>query len=333
MTERRQPRVLCVGLVTLDVVQTVDRLPTSNVKQQALGLSVDFGGPAANAAGVVAGLGGDVRLLTALGASPAAGAVRGYLKQAGVETLDLARPGVQQAFAVSTVLVEQATGDRAVVSTNAGDERVTTVGEESAPEGAEAETDEDLIDQVTWADVVLVDGHHMSLGLAVVRAARAVGTPVVFDGGSWKPRTQELLRLVDVAVVSDDFAAPSGTVTDLMRSAGVPAFGQSRGHLPWTLEVGTEQHVINVQAVPPAEMVDTLGAGDVLHGALAYSLASARLQVGAETRGLEGVDIVAAARFASEKASLSCRSAGARGWLDQSRGRRYRGSRPPRPVG
>lgn len=284
---RRSPRVLCAGLVTLDVIQTVDRLPRSNVKQRALDLSVDFGGPAANAAGVAAALGSRTRLLTAIGSGPVADAVKSYLRRAQVIAVDLAPPDADQAFGVSTVLVEQSSGHRAVVSTNAVDVPLTL---------------DEIDTHVRWADVVLVDGHRMELCLAAARAARQVGRPVVFDGGSWKPGTEELLRHVDVAVVSEDFSPPEGSVAALLQAAGVFAFGQSLGGRSWELEVAGGRHVIDVVAVPPQEMVDTVGAGDVLHGALAHALARWGLS-----------NVLQACRFASEQASESCRAVGARG--------------------
>lgn len=285
----RSPLVVCAGLVTLDVIQTVDRLPRSNVKQRALGLSVDFGGPAANAAGVAAALGSRVSLLTGIGGGPIAEAVRAYLQRAQVAAHDLAPSGVDQVFGVSTVLVEEESGHRAVVSTNAVDVRLA-LG--------------DVDRHIRSADVVLVDGHRMELCLAAARAARRLGRPVVFDGGSWKAGTEELLRHVDVAVVSEDFVPPTGSVSETLRSTGVYAFGQSLGGRSWVLEVAGARHVIDVIAVPPPEIVDTVGAGDVLHGALAHALG---------LWGLTGV--VAACRFASAQATASCRAAGARGWL------------------
>lgn len=272
-------------MVTLDIIQTVDVFPRSNVKQRAQGVFVDFGGPAANAAGVAAGLGARATLVAAIGADPVAAAVRAYLSRAGVEALDLA-PEAESAFGVSTVLVEEDSGLRAIVSTNAHDVPLTT-GEAVA--------------RVAAADAILLDGHRMELCLALARAARQAGVPVVFDGGSWKEGTDELLPLVDVAVMSADFAPPDGSLEDLARGAGVMAFGQSRGEEGWVLDVGGVRHDIAVEDVP---VVDTVGAGDALHGALTYAVAR---------WGLSRVDD--AARFASHVASVSCQSVSARGWL------------------
>lgn len=304
----RRPRILCAGLVTLDVIQTVGRLPGSNVKQRALDLSVDFGGPAANACGVAARLGAAARLVTAIGEGPVAGTVEAYLRRAGVVWHDVAGPGVELAFGVSTVLVEQASGNRAVVSTNAADVPLRLDARMWADLGDGAREIREIEVLSRAADVVLVDGHWMELCLDVARTAHEDGKPVLFDGGSWKSGTEELLRYVDVAVVSEDFAVPTGSVAELMRRCGVYAFGQSLGGQSWGLEVAGERHVIDVVAVPPEEIVDTVGAGDALHGALAFAIGQWGL-----------ARVVEACRFASQKASESCRAPGARGWLPPRR--------------
>ncbi|WP_425307541.1 PfkB family carbohydrate kinase [Ammonicoccus fulvus] len=287
------PRVVAAGLVTLDVVQAVAALPRSNHKQVATGLEVDFGGPAANAAGVAAGLGVRAELVAAIGTGPVARAVSTYLRAAGVEAIDLA-PSVDRAFGVSTVLVEPS-GERSVVSTNAREVPLElAVG----------------VRRLAGADALLVDGHRMDLCLAMAQAAREAGVPVILDGGSWKPGTDQLVRFVDVAVVSADFHPPVSSVAELMRGAGVFAFGQSRGDEAWELEVAGVRSRIDV---PRVDVVDTLGAGDVLHGALLAAVA--RLGIARGDLSGRAAEVVAAARYASRVASLSCAASGARGWL------------------
>lgn len=281
------PLIVCAGLVTLDVVQTVASLPRSNQKSVAQGLFVDFGGPAANAAGVGAGLGARATLVSALGESPVAEAVRRYLDRAGVRVVDRAAP--QSVIPISSVLVEAATGLRAVVSTNASQSLVT---------GG--------IREATLDDVgcCLVDGHNIDLCLDLAGRARAQGIPVVFDGGSWKPGTERLLPLVTHAVVSADFRPPGvDDVLAFLASHGCVLAGRSDGAAPTRLLIEGRPHEISV---PVVEVHDTVGAGDALHGALAYAIA--RL-------GSHPAVITTAIDFATSIASLSCRAAGARGWL------------------
>ncbi|KGM14599.1 hypothetical protein N867_19595, partial [Actinotalea fermentans ATCC 43279 = JCM 9966 = DSM 3133] len=144
-----------------------------------------------------AALGVSARLVTRIGGGALGGVVREDLARAGVEVVDLAAPGASPP--VSTVLVTRATGERAVVSVNA------TGVAGSAPHPVEVPAE-------VWDGVglVLVDGHHLDLGVEVAAEARRRGVPVLLDGGSWKPGLEALLARVDVAVVSADFAVPDG---------------------------------------------------------------------------------------------------------------------------
>ena len=303
---------MCCGLATLDVVQHVDRVPGPDEKLVAHRLDVTFGGPAANAAATAAALGLPTVLVTALGTGQVARLVRDGLAAAGVHVVDLAAhtPGDPP---VSTVLVTASTGQRAVVSTNA-----SRRPDDLAPAAAEAV--DDLLDDAT---AVLVDGHHLAAGITVAGAARGRGIPVLADGGSWKPGLERLLAHVDVAILSADFvvpgrlapgAAPAPVVVpappDVL--AAVAALGprfvaRSAGSGPVLVRLPSGVHEqIAPPLVAPDEVVDTLGAGDVLHGATAAALA-------------RGVDPMAALREGIVLATQSVRHPGALGWVTARR--------------
>ncbi|WP_405540151.1 PfkB family carbohydrate kinase [Streptomyces sp. NBC_00075] len=290
---RRRPEGLFVGLCTLDVIQLVEHTPSSNQKLTARQQTVAAGGPAANAAAAFAHLGGAARLLTAIGSHPLGLAVAADLHRLGVAVSDLAAGSVEPP-AVSSVLVTESSGDRAVVSTNA-------TGHRLAPP-------DDLDALVAACDIVEFDGHHGELARAAARSARAVGRRTVLDGGSWKAGTQDLLPLIDVAVCSDDFRPP-GTHTPedtlrFLREQGVRWAAVSRGGLPIVWAGPDSGGTVDVPAVPVA---DTLGAGDVLHGALTHDLAL--------HDHLTPRDFAEALRNAATVASLACASFGTRAWM------------------
>ena len=108
---------LFVGLVTLDVVQRVDRVPGPNDKVVASSLDVAAGGPATNAAVAFAALGGRSTLLTAVGVGPPVRRVRRSVPP----WRDRRRRGDGRPSrpAISAVSVLAATGERSVVSRNA----------------------------------------------------------------------------------------------------------------------------------------------------------------------------------------------------------------------
>jgi sugar/nucleoside kinase (ribokinase family) len=277
---------LFVGLCTLDVIQLVDHVPASNEKLRALDQLVAAGGPATNAAVTHAHLGGSATLLTALGRHPLTAGIRADLAESAVRVVDLT-PDATTPPPVSTVLVTAATGDRAVASTNATGRSVPV----PAPP--------DLDALVRAAHAVELDGHHMPLALATARAARAAGRLTVLDAGSWKDGTADLLPYIDVAVCSADFHPP-GTSTPRevlahLRAQGVRWPAMSRGPSPILLPDGEVP-------VPPTPVADTLGAGDILHGALTYHLTA-------------GTPFPQALREAAATAARACASFGTRAWM------------------
>ncbi|NUU18627.1 carbohydrate kinase [Cellulomonas humilata] len=295
------PRLVCCGLATLDVVQVVDHVPAPDEKLVADDLAVSFGGPAANAAATAVALGVPTVLVTALGTGPVADLVRAGLVAAGVEVVDLlaGRPGSP---AVSTVLVTRSTGERAVVSVNA-------TGTSDLAEAADAAVESVLAP----ATAVLVDGHHLGAARVVAAAARSRGLPVLLDGGSWKPGLGALLADVDHAVLSADFALPGAPddVLGAVAQLGPRFVAQSAGGGPVRiLTIGPDgtrtSSLVRPPDVPTSEVIDTLGAGDVLHGAAAAALA-------------RGVDAGPALAEGVLRASESVRHRGALGWTSTVR--------------
>ena len=150
----------------------------------------------------------------------------------------------------------------------------------------------------------LVDGHHPAICEAVVRRAAALGIPIVLDGGSWKPGLEGILPHVSVAIVSSDFVLQGGAgMGDLDRARairdrfGVPEVVVTRGEHPLISLSDAGEETI---PVPRVEAVDTLGAGDVFHGAYVYF------------RYLARQDHLEALRRAARVAAESCAHVGTR---------------------
>ena len=279
-------RGLFVGLATLDVVHIIERPPGPNEKTVALRQHVAAGGPAANAAVTFAAVGGEAVLITALGGHALARAVADDLAVHGVRVLDAATEATGPP-AVSIVRVVAGTGERSVSSVNAA--------------AVTAAIPPELGDLA--ADVVLLDGHHPGLALAAARAATA---PVLLDGGSWKPRLDELWPHVDAAICSADFALPDGSSTvDGLRARGVEAVAVTHGADPveWATRDGAGS-----LPVPQVPARDTLGAGDAFHGAAAFALA-------------EGREWPAVLEFAADIAAIRVQHPGPRAWLSALPGR------------
>jgi sulfofructose kinase len=299
------PAVLLAGLCTVDLIQRVHELPAAGEKVQSRSVSLVAGGPAANAAVAVAAVGGRPTLVTALGGHPLAGVAREELESFGVEVVDVL-PERSEPPAVSAATVREWDGERTVVSYNAAGTPV----EVTFGEGYWAQA-------VSSSASVLVDGHHPALALAVARAARRVGVPVVLDAGSWKPVLTDLLPLVDVCACASSFRLPGQPDAEeterALHDLGVPVVTRTDGARPvrWSHNLRRQDGTV---PVPTVVARDTLGAGDVWHGVLAYGVAClGRLPAATELPSL--------IRSANDVAALRVQHAGPRAWIGPIRGR------------
>jgi sugar/nucleoside kinase (ribokinase family) len=279
------PGVVCVGLATVDVAYRVDRIPGIDEKVQAHAADVAAGGPAANAAVTAAALGARATLVTAVGAHPLGDLIRSDLAACGVALLD-ATPDAAVPPPVSAVTVLEGTGQRTIVSRNAGD---LVAG---VPEGLDR--------VVAAADAVLVDGHHPALAVAAAAAARRAGRPLVVDAGHWRPVFADLLPLADVVACSAAFRHPDGASALDLGAAHV-AVTHGPDPIAWSSRDGRA----GALPVPSVDAVDTAGAGDAFHGALAVAVA----------RDPAVTDLVAALRYAASVAAVRVCHAGPRAWL------------------
>lgn len=292
----RAGRVVCVGLATLDVIQYAAQLPTPGEKGDSDASWCGAGGPAANAAATVALLGGAATLMAPIGGDPPGELVRADLRRAGVDLEP--PPGLEGASTtVSSAWVATSSGERTVLSTNApaGADRAGWEGPSVLPDDAAA---------------VLVDGFLPRLACDAARAARQRAVPVVLDGGSWKAVHRELLPLVDHAICSARFAFPdaadAATADRLARLGSVvgtlAAITDGGAPIRYRLADAHGGDAGEVCPPPPPQVVDTLGAGDVLHGAFAHHLVQ---------RGQPPIDALAAA---AADAARSVADHGPRAW-------------------
>ena len=276
-----------VGLSTIDVVYGVDAFPAVNTKIAARSQDVFVGGPATNAAVTFAQLGGEPALVTAVGRNTLAAVIREELKQRRVHLVDL-NSEFDGAPALSSVTVDRK-GNRNVVSANAI--RVTT---------QPAKVDASLFEN---ARVVMVDGHFMEACQAWAGAAKARSKPVVLDGGSWKDGTDELLKSVHTAICSADFLPPGCASRDeviaFLKSKGVANIAITDGAKAIHFASGQSSGTIGV---PQVEVVDTMGAGDIFHGAYCCFASTGR-------------GFIESLAEATKIASESCRYAGTREWI------------------
>ncbi|MBD0335730.1 MAG: sugar kinase [Cyanobacteria bacterium Co-bin13] len=280
---------LFVGLITLDCIYQVDHVPSSDEKTVAEDCLLVAGGPATNAAVAFRYLGNSAQIVGGLGQHPVTSLIRTDLAAQGVEIYDLL-PGQTASPSLSTILVTAGTGDRAVVSRNA-------VNSQADPEQLSA----DLLDGV---EGVLIDGHQMAVGTQIARLARQRQIPVILDAGSWKPGFENLLPLATSVIASARFLPPGcqslKDTLDYLEQLGIPEIAITRGTKPILYSLGSQRASL---PVPTVTAKDTLGAGDIFHGAFCHYR-------------LQGSTFQAALILASVIAARSCQSFGTRAWMN-----------------
>jgi sugar/nucleoside kinase (ribokinase family) len=276
--------ILCAGIIVLDEVFRVDRFPQPDAKAQAQSFFIVNGGCAANAAVAIARLGGRAALAGPLGGPPCEDSngdrVLAALAREEIDCTSCQRlAGV--ATALSAIFID-ARGDRMIVTHC--DDRLA------------AATPADPAGLVACADAVLADNRFPEFVRPICVAARARGVTVVLDADRPTQMSDELFRIATHVVFSAECLRATTGLDDLGAAlaaiAGTtPSFlAVTQGPRDVLWREGARLRKSPVFAV---DAIDTLGAGDVFHGAFTLALA-------------EGRDVVAALRFAAAAAGLKC---------------------------
>lgn len=288
--------IICLGHAALDRIYRVSTLPAGSTKLRASGYSEVGGGMASNGACAIS------RLL-----DPARHSVEFWGRTGDDSAGDIIRAQFQL-FDVDVEHVKVFQGcmssQSAVMVDDAG-ERMIVNYRGDVP-----------VDDIAWlplasiagAAAVLTDVRWLEGGRAVLEAARAAGVPSVLDADLGDvPLVRALVPLAGHAIFSEpgldnwygSHCGDDDAIAGALRSAvdgGAKVAGVTRGGRGVSLWVdGTLRHV----PAFPVEVVDTLGAGDVFHGAYALGLA-------------EGMSAVESARFASAAAAIKCSRHGGR---------------------
>ncbi len=279
-----------IGICTEDAVfYTSEQAPT-NGKIKVGDYQRYVGGPATNAAVTYALLGGKSHLFTVLGSSPRAELIKKELAEYGVTVTDIA-DGLPLEVNCSAIIVNPDNGDRGIVS-----------GQPPLPSGLSLRAEE-LADGA----FCMYDCNLPSVTPVILSAIRLSGLPLVLDAGSIKSGSMDCLKQADEVIASAAFGSNIGKdvfdLADLTKNLAKTDGGYAVRYREKDGEIGSFMP-------PKVDVVDTLGAGDVYHGAYCFF------------RYQKGLDFKNALIQAAEVAALSVAYRGAReGVFRYSRGK------------
>lgn len=278
-------KVAGLGQCSLDFIASLPRFPKEDTKMEALGLTVQGGGPVATALVSLSRLGARTYFMGVVSKDSAGGEIIEGLKDEGVDVsrLKVRRAGdSQRAF----ILVNGKTGSRTILWKRP-----------SAPMLKPAELRTEFI---KGKDMLLLDGLMIRASLKAARIAKRLQIPVMLDAGRMREGMMELASLSDYIVASEEFSKdisnrPEDTLRKLalLHPKAVTVTLGERGSLTW--------HDGEVFRTPAFKVkaVDSTGAGDVFHGGYIYAL-------------LRGWDLRKTLLFSSAFAALKCRTPGGR---------------------
>jgi sugar/nucleoside kinase (ribokinase family) len=280
--------VVGMGCAAMDIVAEVDRLPELDEKMHALSMDRQGGGPVGTALIVCARMGLSAAFAGQVGDDFAGQFVIDEFRREGVDLRgEVVHAGTRSQ--ISLVLVDRPSGKRTVIS--------------GRGELADAVCDRLRHEMARVGKVLHVDGYDMDAAICFADECRAAGGIVVYDVGSVKEGTVDLLARTDVAVTSRVFAddmfghgdreAACRALVEMGPSYAGVTLGEAGA-------VGLDgDEFFEVPPFPVEPVVDTTGAGDVFHGALDVAI-------------LQGWDFKACMTFASAVAAMKCRVLGGR---------------------
>ena len=280
--------VICVGVAVIDHIYGVPAIPREPVKVLADAYQEVGGGMAATGAVAIRRLGGAAILWSRVGDDDIGRRVIAGLDAEDVDTTGIRIfAGHQSTHA--TVLVDPG-GERLLAGY-----RDLTVPE--APDWLP-------LGRLAAADAVLADSSWPQGSIAMLREARRRAIPSVLDCDmAGDPQMAEVIGLASHTIFSEpalrQFSGQAEPGPGLRAVAGrtgglIGVTAGQRGFY-WLDDDAALRHT----PAPPIEVVDTLGAGDVFHGAYALALA-------------EGRDPDQCGRFAAAAAALKCTRPGGR---------------------
>ena len=280
-------RLISLGACVVDAIMKVDRIPGGDAKVMAADGVVIGAGMAVAAACAAAAMGGEVSVWGRIGSDRIGDFFLADLEDAGVDTRFIHRPEGART-AVSSVIVD-GMGQRSVVSYFD-----TRLG---------ADVSWLPIEQLDSVDCVLADVRWPEGARLLLTEARRRGLIRIFDGDVATPEIlRDLAPLSTHAIFSEPgFRLFSGreNILDALPECAAGHDGCMGVTLGEHGFAWVEKGVVRTVPAPKVEVLDTLAAGDVFHGAFAVGIT-------------EGMSVEDAGRFGCAAAAIKCGRFGGR---------------------
>ena len=181
-------QILCIGHAAYDIVLPLEEYPVENSKAEIPGLMTSSGGPAANAAHLLAEWGVACAFSGVVGDDDYGRNILNEFEQARIDT-SLAQSRRNHDSNLSIILVNQQNGSRTIINRK--------------PPSEPLKLDLDALKKIN-PQILLFDGHELEASLAALE--RFPDAISILDAGSLREGTERLAREVDYLAASERFA-------------------------------------------------------------------------------------------------------------------------------
>ena len=281
--------VTVVGSFIADLAFRTPRLPAWGETVMGSAFKLGPGGKASNQAVAAARLGAKTSFVCKLGKDPFGDLARRTYQQEGIDTsYILTSPDASTGTA--SIVIDEVRGENAIVVVPGSGFELTSLEVEEAAA---------LIEQsAIFVTCLEVPAAVAQRGLEL---ARELGVPTILNPAPAAPLPEEIFTLCDYLTPNEsEAAALSGLpVTDRGEAERAAAALLQRGAGNVVITLGAQGALVKtpaicelVPAIDAGPVVETTGAGDAFNGGLAVALS-------------EGMDLVAATRFANAVAGIS----------------------------
>ncbi|XP_076581895.1 ketohexokinase-like isoform X4 [Chaetodon auriga] len=273
MDEHKKKKILCVGLVCLDIINVVDKYPEEDTDTRCLSQRWQRGGNASNSCTVLSLLGAPSAFMGSLSAGPVADFIMADFSQRAVDVSAVVWQ-VSGQTPCACCVVCPSSGSRTVVLSDTNLPDVTKEDFSKVDlhqfkwihwEGRNAEEQVKMIQQVAMYNSTLPPQQRITVSVEIEKTREPL---------------YQLFPHGDVVFVSKDVARHFGFLTAEAALKGLYSRVKKGAVLicAWAEKgadaLGPDGLIVHSDAFPPETLVDTLGAGDTFNAAVIYTLSN-----------------------------------------------------------
>ncbi|KAF7655684.1 hypothetical protein LDENG_00052440 [Lucifuga dentata] len=276
-------KILCVGLVCLDIINVVDKYPEEDTDSRCLSQRWQRGGNASNSCTVLSLLGAPSAFMGSLAAGPVADFILDDFKKFHID-ISLLSEHAQCVLPASVVISNATTGSRTILHMNSGS-RTVVLSDTNLPDVSTVDFSKVDVSQYKW---IHWEGRNAEEQVKMIQQVALYNstlpqqqrTTVSVEIEKIREPLYQLFPYGDVVFVSKDVArhfgfqsaeaAVKGLYSKVKQGAVLICAWAEKG----ADAVGPDGVIVHSDAFPPEKLVDTLGAGDTFNAGVIYTLSS-----------------------------------------------------------